>query len=408
MSVTAEAVAATPTAGCSKAALTRRLLPLQLAVFLQGVGFWVPIEKLFMTEIGFDAATIGVMAAAYAGLVPLAEVVSGVLADRWSRRGVLMTALVAMLVAVLIGGFSHHVITYIVAALVLGIYFAMYSGTLEAIVYDTVLEETGESAIYEQQIGRIRMIEATALVLSALVGGWIAGAASTRLTYFVTLPFIAVALLILTRFGEPRLHQASEHTTLRQHLRVTVGAILHRGRLVPIAAASIMSVVILQAIFEFGPLWLIALSTSPVLYGPFWAALVSTLGLGGLLAGRLNLDRLPSVAVAVLLMLGSALTLTISHHLVPLAVAMIVLALLFVVVGIHISRLMHDAIPSTIRTGVASGISAVSWLMFLPFALAFGAVSKQSGVYISGWMLVGAAVLAGAALVWVVVRPVRS
>ncbi len=158
MSVTAEAVAATPTAGCSKAALTRRLLPLQLAVFLQGVGFWVPIEKLFMTEIGFDAATIGVMAAAYAGLVPLAEVVSGVLADRWSRRGVLMTALVAMLVAVLIGGFSHHVITYIVAALVLGIYFAMYSGTLEAIVYDTVLEETGESAIYEQQIGRIRMI----------------------------------------------------------------------------------------------------------------------------------------------------------------------------------------------------------------------------------------------------------
>jgi hypothetical protein len=79
-----------------------------------------------------------------------------------------------------------------------------------------------------------------------------------------------------------------------------------------------------------------------------------------------------------------------------------------VVVGIHINRLMHDAVPSTIRTGVASGISAVSWLMFLPFALSFGAVSKQSGVYISGWMFVGAAVLAGAALVWVVVRPVRS
>ena len=31
---------------------------------------WVPVEKLFMTEIGFDAASIGVMAAAYAALVP--------------------------------------------------------------------------------------------------------------------------------------------------------------------------------------------------------------------------------------------------------------------------------------------------------------------------------------------------
>jgi hypothetical protein len=57
--------------------LSRRLLPLQVAAFVQGVGFWVPVEKLFMTGIGFDAATIGVMAASYAALVPLVEVVSG-------------------------------------------------------------------------------------------------------------------------------------------------------------------------------------------------------------------------------------------------------------------------------------------------------------------------------------------
>ena len=108
----------------------RRLLPLQVAAFLQGVLFWVPVEKLFMTEIGFDAATIGVMAAAYAAMVPLVEVVSGVLADRWSRRGVLALAGIALLVSSLIGGLSQNVITYIVAALILGIYFAMYSGTV--------------------------------------------------------------------------------------------------------------------------------------------------------------------------------------------------------------------------------------------------------------------------------------
>ena len=71
----------------------------------------------------------------------------------------------------------------------------------------------------------------------------------------------------------------------------------------------------------------------------------------------------------------------------------------------EVRRLMHDAVPSTIRTGVASGISAVSWIFFLPFALGFGAVSKQSGVYTSGWMITAAAALAGAALIWVIVRP---
>jgi len=398
---------AVPPAIGVRRALGRRLFPLQVGIFLQGVGFWVPVEKLFMTEIGFDAATIGVMAAAYAAVVPLVEVVSGVLADRWSRRGVLMTACVAMLVSVLIGGFSHSVITYVVAALILGIYFAMYSGTVEAIVYDTVLEETGGSDAYERQIGRVRSIEAVALVLSALAGGWIAGASSTRLTYFLTVPFIVVSLAALSRFREPRLHETSERSPLWQHLRTTYGAIVHRGRLIPIAAASIMSAMIVQAVFEFGPLWLIALSASAVLYGPFWAGLVSTLGLGGLLAGRLRLDRPITVVAVVIVMLGACLTLTTSHNLLVVTIAMILLTLLVLVAGIHVGKLMHDAVPSTIRTGVASGISAVSWMLFLPFALGFGAVSKQSGVYTSGWMITAATALAGAALLWVVLRPIR-
>jgi len=32
--------------------LVRRLLPLQIAVGLQGILLWVPVEKLFMSEIG--------------------------------------------------------------------------------------------------------------------------------------------------------------------------------------------------------------------------------------------------------------------------------------------------------------------------------------------------------------------
>ncbi|WP_232828251.1 MFS transporter [Kribbella monticola] len=388
--------------------LVRRLVPLQGAAFLQGVGFWVPVEKLFMTGIGFDAATIGVMAAAYAALVPGVEVISGILADRWSRRGVLVVAGVAMFASVLIGGLSRNVLTYIVAALVLGIYFAMYSGTVEAIVYDTVLEETGSSADYERQIGRIRLIESVALVLSALAGGWIAAAASPRLTYFLTLPFVVVSLLALASFREPRLHETSERSPLRQHLKVTYAAITRRGRLIPIAAASVMSALLLQAIFEFGPLWLIALSASPVLYGPFWAGLVSTLGVGGLLAGRVRLDKPIPVVLVVIAMALACLTMTTSHNLAALTAAMITLTLLLVVAGIHLSRLMHDAVPSTIRTGVASGISAVSWIFFLPFALGFGAVSNQYGVYTAGWMITAAVALAGAGLIWVIARPVTD
>ena len=83
--------------------LQRRLRPLYIALLLQNVALWVPVEKLFMNEIGFDAASVGVMAAAYALVAPVLEVPSGILADRWSRRGALVLGDGALLVAVQTG-----------------------------------------------------------------------------------------------------------------------------------------------------------------------------------------------------------------------------------------------------------------------------------------------------------------
>jgi MFS family permease len=101
--------------------LARRLLPLQIGMGLQGLILWVPIEKLFMTQIGFDAAAVGAMAAAYAAVVPLLEVPSGILADRWSRRWVMILGTVALMASSLIGGLSHNVITYVIARWFLGL-----------------------------------------------------------------------------------------------------------------------------------------------------------------------------------------------------------------------------------------------------------------------------------------------
>ena len=156
--------------------MTERLAPLIAAFFFGGVALWVPIEKLFLSEIGFTPQTIGVMAAAYAAVVPLLEVVSGVLADRWSRRGVLVIGNAGAFGSVLVGGLSSNVWMYVVAAMLLGVYFAMQSGTFDAIVYDTVLEETGSSDRFESVVGRVRMAESLSLTLGALAGGALAAA----------------------------------------------------------------------------------------------------------------------------------------------------------------------------------------------------------------------------------------
>jgi MFS family permease len=383
--------------------LRKRMRPLTVAVSLMGFMLWVPVEKLFMTEIGFDAASIGLMAAAYAALVPIIEIPSGILADRWSRRGVLVIAAAALALTSLVGGLSYNVPTYIGCALILAVYFAMYSGTMDAIIYDTVLEEIGASDTFEERIGRIRFFESVALVSSSLVGGVVAELTSTRLTYFLTVPFAAAAIVALLRFVEPQLHKEHDVASVRTQISLTYGAIARNPRFAPVVVLTLLTAVLLSALFEFGPLWLIAAGAPPGLYGPYWAGLMATLGLGGLLAGRIPVHRPLVLAIVSGVLILASLALTVRS--LPVAIgAQIILALLLLIVSIRATQLLHDSVPSTIRTGVASGVSALGWIAFLPFAFGLGFLARDQGVHVAAWMIIAATVLACIALAVVAQR----
>jgi MFS family permease len=380
-------------------ALRRRLRPLRFAAFLQSVGFWVPIEKLFETEIGFDAVAIGFVAAAYAAIVPLLEVPSGLLADRWSRRGVLVIGAVTLSVSALLGGLSHSVAGYLSSALVLGVFFAAYSGTVDAIVYDTVLELTGSGEEFEREFGKVRVLDSMGLVSSALLGGWVAEVLSTRATYFLTIPFGLLAAAEYLSFDEPTLHRNRPSEGWRAQVALGYRALTGSRRLLPVVTMAVLAALLTQVLVEFGPLWLVALAVPAVVYGPYWAGLMSTFGLGGLLACRLPLHRVPWAAGLATVLTGSGAVLAFPVGASAAITAQIVLALAVMVAGIHVTRLLHDAVPSSVRAGVASAVSTLSWLLFIPFALVVGLLSTGGGVAAAGALVAVTATLAGALLV---------
>lgn len=376
----------------SAGGLRRRMRPVYAAAFLQNVALWVPIEKLFMTDIGFDATAIGVMAAVYAVVVPMLEIPSGILADRWSRRGVLLIAVGALAVSVAIGGLSRNVPTYLVAALFLGVFFAMQSGTFDSIIYDTVLEETGASDAFEKAIGRLRAVESVALVAGALAGGALAEVLPLRWTYFLTVPLVLASALAVLALREPHLHQTEEPLSLRSQVSSTYRTLLQRGTLRPVIALIVLTALLVQAMLEFGPLWLVALATPAIVYGPHWAGLTGALGVGGLLGSQPVFTRTAALAATGLLLVGSAVVLMVSRSVAAIIGAQVVVTLLVVAASIPVLRRLHDAVPSTIRAGVSSGVSTLSWLVFVPFALAFGALTDRAGVDTAAWLLLAFAV----------------
>ncbi len=348
-----------------------------------------------MTTIGFSPASVGFMAATYAVVVPVLEVPSGLLADRWSRRGVLLLASAAAIVAVVVGGLSDSVPAYLLSAVFLGVFFALQSGTLESVVYDTVLEETGESDLFERTIGRVRVMESVALVGSALAGGLIAQIAPLQATYFLTVPLLIVSAGMLLLFREPLLHKSEEPESLRQQIAQTYGTILSGGHLRLVVLLTIAGSLLMQGMLEFGPLWLVAFLVPPFLYGPHWAGLTAALGVGGVIGSQSWLTRDWAVRLLAVTVVACGVVLALSND--PLIVigVQVLLTLVVVAVSIPVTRSLHDAVPSSIRAGVASGVGTLTWLTFVPFALLVGAVSESDGINVAGWLFVAVGLVAG-------------
>src|SRR5947199_3146890 len=387
----------------SQTLLTRRLLPLYIAAFSQGLVLWAPIEKVFLRGLGFDQAALGLMAACYGSLIPLLDLTSGLLADRWSRKGILMLASVASMLNALLGGLSHDVPTYLVSTLFFGVEVAFVSGTYESIVYDTLLELTGHSHTFGKRLGQLKLLSSLALIIGALIGGLVATLLSPRLAYFATIPLVAISLGTLLTFQEPHLHHSDERISLKRHLRAIAQTLFQRGKTLPIVTVLLATSLLLSVIFEFGPLWQLALAAPVGLYGLANAAVLSAGGVGSWLSARLTLAKPATIVGVAGLLLGSSLALGVMRNAVVVILAQGVLVAGGVGINMVFTRLLHDSLSSRLRAGAASGVGALSSIAFVLFALLFGVVSQHAGIFHAGWMVVGVALLAGVLLVKVAV-----
>lgn len=372
----------------SLTSLNKRLLPLYIAVFFQGFTLWYAIEKLFMHQIGFNDAGIGVMVAAYCVIVLAVETPSGILADRWSRKGVLVLACIALGLSGLLCGISTEPSLYIVGAMLWGVFYALYSGTYDSIVYDTVLEETGDSSLYERYLGRIRIADSTALVIGALSGGIVAQFAGLESTFLWSIPAAAIAIIALMKFNEPQLHKAEPLGTIKEQITETFGAVFRRRLLLRLLIALVMISLAIDALYEFNQLWFIAINTSPLLFGPLTALVISTIGIGSYLAGRVKSGRKAIIALCYGALGGSTVTLALATDFSVILAAQTVMGTSAVLLSVLYTADLHDALPSRVRAGAASAVSTVSRALLIPLGLLFGIISAEQSIFTASWLLV--------------------
>jgi MFS family permease len=367
--------------------ISKRMRPLYVAAFFHGFVLWYPIEKLFMVDIGFNQAGIGVMIAFYSVVMLIAETPSGILADRWSRKGVLMLASLFLTLSSLIGGLSDAPIIYLASAAMWGVFFAMYSGTYESIVYDTVLEEGLDSSQYEKYYGRINITVSIALVLGSLLGGLVSTTFGLNMAYFLTIPFSILSLLALLKFKEPILHKSEVYVPIMKHIRTTFSSVLKNAKVRPVVLTLIFGSVLTYMTLEFSSVWFIALAMSATLYGPVHALQLSTIGFGGFLAGRFELSSYRSLVAVLSLILLGGLGLIFSRNITLTITSLLLLSLFSIALRIVFGRLLHDSLESSVRAGAASTVSTLGRIIIIPLSLVMGLVSEAKSIFTASWLL---------------------
>lgn len=376
-----------------KKAFLKRLTPLYIASFFQGFVLWYNIEKLFMHDIGFSDSAIGLMIAVYSFVMLAVNSPSGILADRWSRKGVLIIASISLMLSSVVGGLSHNVVDYLGCAVLWGIFYACNSGIYDSIIYDVITEAKAPSKIFEYLYGRWQVIDGVALMSAGLLGGLLASRVNLRATYFISAPLGFFSIWALLKFREPTLHKEHEPLTIKQQIKLSYQAILQNRALFPVISVLVLEAVLIFGMYEFAQLWLFALHLRTAYFGIANAVLLASLVLGGSSVDRLKMNRYVLTLCVLLLLITACVGLIVSRNIIVIVLFQLLYATCLINISVIFSRILHDGLSANIRAGASSSASTLGRLVLIPIALLFGYLSQKYSIYEAAYTLLALAIL---------------
>ncbi len=376
--------------------LSKRFRPLYWHLFFQSLMLWYAIEKLFMQGIGFNDAQIALAGILISATMVLLQVPTGILADRWSRKGTLFLGNGLLAINALAGVFIHSVVPYLwFASILWGAFASIRLGTYDAIVYDTLLEEIGDAKRFEHYFGRVQLSMSAGFVLAALFSGVIGKYFGLRATYWMSLPLIALSVLMLLRFKEPTIHKAQAKTSLIKHSAQTLKAVMQTGYIFWIVLASVLFGMISRLLNNLSPVWYLAFALPVIYWGPAYALIHISGGIAGSIVSYMNNSRFKIFSFALFVCLTS-FVLASHASAAAVVIAQTVLLTGYAVFSIVLSRHLHGTLPSHIRAGSSSAVGTLAQLTFIPVTYLFGWLSNTYSVFRAAWVVIVVTVAAAA------------
>jgi MFS family permease len=329
---------------------------------------YYPLYALLFLDTGLSTAQLSALFAVWSVTGFVTEIPAGALADRWSRRGVLVLAGVLQAAGFVVWTAAPAFGAFAVGFVIWGASSALVSGASEALVHDA-LADVGAEGAFARVYGWMTAAELLVQVPTAFAASALFALGGYPLVGWASVAACLGAALLALRFPEPprEADGASLLGTLREGVREAVSA--PRLRLTVLAVALVGA---LDAVEEYFPV-LAADRGVPVAVVPFAVLTIGLTGaLGAALGGRA--ERLPDRALPALLGLaGLCLATAVLLPAVGALAAVAAFYGLYLAVLVVAETRLQDRIDSAHRATITSvaglGIELASLLVFAVWAV---------------------------------------
>lgn len=150
------------------------------------LNFWLPIYAVFFLARSLDYTAILILFAISNGVQTILEIPSGIMADRWGRRPVLMLGAFIHSLGYLCLAFGGELHWYLLGMVMHGAGYAFVSGSDSALIYDSLVA-AGREDEFKRIEGRAYMFNLIGWGAGGLIGGFLA-------TWDLALPYIVSAI----------------------------------------------------------------------------------------------------------------------------------------------------------------------------------------------------------------------
>lgn len=220
-------------------ALIRTLLPfgrgnitkLALAYFFSTLYFYIPVGTLYLRSKNLSYVQINSLWGIIVFTMFLAEVPTGMLADRIGYKRAVNAALALQLVGEVIYVFARGYPGFVLASVAGGLGFAFASGCVDALAYDT-LESAGRESMMTEAMGYVEAAQRLANLIAFSIGGLLIRTLTEErfvLAIILTACSVGIGLLVSLTLKEPASPAREEARTRGPWRLLTEGLKLLRG-----------------------------------------------------------------------------------------------------------------------------------------------------------------------------------